>query len=223
MLRQAIRGKKTVGARYPSHHRQGPGVTASTAEGPRAAAFPPAGPLDLGFALRWKDKRIGSYRVVIRPAGGGRETAVTTRIDMKVTFGPITMFRFLHDGEERWRDGALASLRTHTEEHGDVYDVAGHATPHGLEITGPLGPCRAPPGLLTSNALWCRAVTRQTRIIDAQNGAVVDFTATPADGSSHFRFQGAAWEGEMWYDEAGLWSRAVLHRDGHTLAVHREE
>ena len=197
-------------------------MTAGVTGDPFQAAFPPTAPLDLGFALLWKDKRIGSYRVSVRPADGGRETAVTTRIDMKVTLGPITMFRFLHDGEEFWRSGALTSLKTHTEEHGDVYDVGGSSTPQGLEITGPLGPCVAPPELLTSNALWCRAITRQTRIIDAQNGAVVSFTATPAAGDSHFRFEGAAWEGEMWYDDAGLWSRAVLHRDGHTLTVHRE-
>ncbi|MBL8668417.1 MAG: hypothetical protein JNM48_13250 [Rhodospirillales bacterium] len=197
-------------------------MTAGVTGDPFQAAFPPTAPFDLGFALLWKDKRIGSYRVSVRPADGGRETAVTTRIDMKVTFGPITMFRFLHDGEEFWRSGALTSLKTHTEEHGDVYDVGGSSTPQGLEITGPLGPCVAPPELLTSNALWCRAITRQTRIIDAQNGAVVSFTATPAAGDSHFRFEGAAWEGEMWYDDAGLWSRAVLHRDGHTLTVHRE-
>lgn len=197
-------------------------MTAGVTGDPFQAVFPPTAPLDLGFALLWKDKRIGSYRVSVRPADGGRETAVTTRIDMKVTFGPITMFRFLHDGEEFWRSGALTSLKTHTEEHGDVYDVGGSSTPQGLEITGPLGPCVAPPELLTSNALWCRAITRQTRIIDAQNGAVVSFTATPAAGDSHFRFEGAAWEGEMWYDDAGLWSRAVLHRDGHTLTVHRE-
>lgn len=168
--------------------------------------------------------RIGSHHVTIRPADGGDATVVVVEIKMKVAIGPITMFRFRHRGEEEWRSGSgLWRLATHTEEHGAVYDVQGRQTPAGVEITGPSGPCLAPPDLLTSNGLWCRAITRQTRIIDAQNGAVVDFTAAAAGGADasagHFQFEGASWRGEIWYDDDGLWSRAVLHREGHTLTL----
>ena len=213
---------------YPSPHPKKPGAPAASAPPPSSAdAFPPGQRLDLRFAILWKDQRIGAHRIDIRPAEDGTGTAVLTEIEMKVAFGPITMFRFRHRGEEQWRSGGrLWSLKTHTEDHGDVYDVQGRHTPQGIEIAGPLGPYLAPHGLLTSNGLWCRAITRQTRIIDAQNGAVVDFAATPAGDASAaadaFHFAGASWRGEMWYDSSGIWSRAVLHRDGHTLTMQRE-
>lgn len=167
--------------------------------------------------------RIGSHHVTIRAADGGDATVVLVEIKMKVAIGPITMFRFRHRGEEEWRSGSgLWRLETHTEEHGDVYDVRGEQTSAGIEITGPEGSCLAPPDLLTSNGLWCRTITRQRRIIDAQNGAVVDFTATAAGDAGHFQFEGASWRGEIWYDDEGLWSRAVLHRDDHTLTLQHD-
>ncbi|MFO1112477.1 MAG: DUF6134 family protein [Rhodospirillales bacterium] len=189
--------------------------------GPFSAAFPPVQRLDRRLTIHWKNMRIGSYHVSIRPADGGDATLVLVEIKMKVAIGPITMFRFRHRGEEEWRSGDLWRLETHTEEHGEAYEVHGRQTPEGTEINGSLGPCLAPPGLLSSTGLWCRAITRQTRIIDAQNGAVVGFTAT-ATGSAeagHFQFEGASWRGEIWYDDEGLWSRAILHREGHTLTL----
>lgn len=181
--------------------------------------------LDRRLSIHWKDMRIGSHHVTIRPADGGDAAVVVVEIKMKVAIGPITMFRFRHRGEEEWRSGGgLWRLTTHTEEHGDVYDVRGEQTSAGVEIMGPLGPCVAPPDLLTSNGLWCRAITQQTLIIDAQNGAVVDFTATATGGADagHFQVEGASWRGEIRYDDDGLWSRAVLHRDGHTLTLQHD-
>lgn len=210
---------------HPSHQplsSDEPGVPPA----PSPAAFPPVQRLDRRLTIHWKDMRIGSYHVSIRPADGGDATVVLVEIKMKVAIGPITMFRFHHRGEEEWRSGDLWRLTTHTEEHGDAYDVHGRQTPEGTEINGSLGPCLAPPGLLTSNGLWCRAITRQTRIIDAQNGAVVDFIATAADdadvGAGRFAFEGASWRGEIWYDDEGLWSRAILHREGHTLTLQHD-
>ena len=86
--------------------------------------------------------------------------------------------------------------------------------------------------LLTTNSLWTRTLTAQTRIVDAQQGEVVA-VAVVADGSERlgggagieadrFRFATPTWHGRLWYDRDGTWHKATLARDGKTITLDRE-
>ena len=97
------------------------------------------------------------------------------------------------------------------------------------------GPPAEAPGsgdLLTTNNLWMRSMTAQTRVVDAQQGDVVAL-AVVADGSERlggsagieadrFRFETPSWQGRLWYDRSGTWHKAILCRDGKTITLDRE-
>lgn len=157
---------------------------------------------------------------------------VTTEIDMQVRLGFITAFRFRHISEERWTNGSLTAIDSRTEDNGDAYTVRGKRSLTGFDLVGPSGRSTEAADLLTTNSLWTRTLTAQTRIVDAQQGEVVA-VAVVADGSERlgggagieadrFRFATPVWHGCLWYDRDGTWHKAILARDGKTITLDRE-
>lgn len=199
----------------------------------RSTLVMPTEPSDHRFRVLWNGSNIGSHRVAVRPvAGHAASITVTTEIDMQVRLGFITAFRFRHVSEERWADGRLAAIDSRTEDNGDAYTVQGERSPTGLNLVGPAGRTSGAGDLLTTNSLWMRSLTAQTRVVDAQQGDVVAL-AVVADGSERlggsagieadcFRFETPSWQGRLWYDSSGTWHKAILCRNGKTITLDRE-
>ena len=72
---------------------------------------------DRVFEVRRGDKPIGTHSIRFRQ--NGSETQVDIDINLRVGFGPITMFRYEHSNREIWRDGKLISLDTATNDNGE--------------------------------------------------------------------------------------------------------
>jgi hypothetical protein len=140
----------------------------------------------------------------------------------------VTHFEFTHDCEEVWQSGRLVSLRSKTNDNGDKFQVTAKATPEGIRIEGPGGPAIAPADAYTSNSVWNTAVLEQKTVIDAQHGGIIGLSVRP-QGEQEVAVAGQQVPaekyqvvtpfvaGNVWYDEAGRWVKALFEKDGEQM------
>jgi hypothetical protein len=73
----------------------------------------------LAYEITRKGKRLGFHTIDFSRADNG-DLIVDVHIEMDFKFGPITLFRYRHDNREIWRDGIMLSLKSKTDNNGEV-------------------------------------------------------------------------------------------------------
>jgi len=195
----------------------------------RAAPLPaPPAPIARKFNAFWDKDPIGVHEIKVIPAASSGGWDVQVDIDFLIDLGLFGEITYRYTSRESWRDGRLAALETRTDDDGDVSEVTGRAAGNRFRMAGPDGQFDAPSDLLTSNSAWSEAICRQSEIIDAGSGTVVDFMATPEGFRTTSTATGLATArayqvtcpmiaGSFWYDQAGLWMRGRLDRRGEKI------
>jgi hypothetical protein len=185
-----------------------------------------AAPQSLRFKAYRDQSVVGTHAVDVQPSGN--QTKVTVKIDLNVSMAFVTLFEFKHDCQELWQEGRLISLSSKTNDNGNKFQVKGKATPEGFRIEGPGGPAIAPADAYTSNSVWNTAVLAQKTVIDAQHGGIIGLSVRP-QGQEQVAVAGRQVPteaylvvtpfvaGNVWYDEAGRWVKAVFEKDGELM------
>jgi hypothetical protein len=183
-------------------------------------------PQSLHFKAYRDKSPVGTHTVDVQSSGN--QMNVTIRIDLNVSVAFVTLFEFKHDCEEIWQSGRLVSLRSKTNDNGDKFQVTAEATPEGIRIEGPGGPAIAPADAYTSNSVWNTAVLEQKTVIDAQHGGIIGLSVSPR-GEQQVAVAGRQVPaekyqvvtpfvaGNVWYDEAGRWVKALFEKDGEQM------
>ncbi|MBI1263012.1 MAG: hypothetical protein GC184_14940 [Rhizobiales bacterium] len=143
------------------------------------AAIPQTVPVDptMSFRVDRGDTPIGTHKLRFHEEADGLH--VTIDIQLAVTFGPITVFRYTHQNEEVWRDGRLVSIETHTDDDGKKYWVKGKATDKGFEVDSSFaGKLVAPAGIIPAS-YWNPDILKQTQILDTQKGRIFNIAIKP--------------------------------------------
>lgn len=165
---------------------------------------------------------IGHHRVTIRRDGD--ETHVSVDIQLRVTFGPLTLYRYIHAAEETWRGDRLMRLASTTDNDGTAERLLAVADGDGLSVTGSRFAGRLPAETMPSS-YWRSDFVLRRPIMDSQNGRVLDLEtrALGVDTASlqrdeipgqRYRLTGDI-DLTLWYDSAGRWVRAAFPaRDG---------
>lgn len=179
-----------------------------------------AGDLSTAFHIMWKGRPIGFHVVNVEKTHDG--VRVDTRVEMRVKFGPIPLYRYSHRASEVWRNGTLYSLRSTTDDDGDemslqIWRQNGVLMGDGDAYSGP-----APKGAVPSS-WWNRELLGAKTILNTQNGeiipvAIVDLgrTTLPGGGSAdHFRVTGSL-ALDLWFDGA-RWIGSHVVIDGEEL------
>jgi uncharacterized protein DUF6134 len=190
---------------------------------PSLGAGMPIPPGVLRFDAYHKGRKIGTHHVSVEPEGSGFK--VVTKIDISVSMAFITLFEFRHDAVERWENGEVVFIESRTNDDGEEIRVNGVATPEGLRVVGPSGPTIAPAGILTSNSLWNPAFADQTLAVDVQHGGVIGISIEPLGQervktgrndrqATKYKLVTPYMGGLLWYDDAGLWVKAVYEKNG---------
>jgi hypothetical protein len=187
-------------------------------------------PDSLAFQVSRNGRAIGTHNLDFVRTG----KAVTVRIlaEFRVGFGPITFYRYRHQGSEHWQDGRFQSLETTTNDNGTPYEVRARRVPGGILIqaTG-LGDQMAPETALPLTH-WAIAAMNAP-LFNPQTGKMLRESARKrglstvmlADGSM-IPATGYALAGEApiedWYDRQQIW--AALNgrgKDGSLIAYRR--
>ncbi len=140
---------------------------------PRVArAQPVAAPLM--FTVLRDGAPIGTHRVEFKQEGD--TLAVDISIDMVVKIALIPVYRYMHRSREIWRQGLLQSLEARTNDDGTRTEVRVRRQSGGLAVEGSGGSFLAPAST-EPTSYWHEDMTLQSRLLDTQNGVIVDVTA----------------------------------------------
>lgn len=185
-------------------------------------------PDHLLFDVLRSGTKVGEHRLEFTPLPGGRRR-VHSRIEIAVKVAFITAYRYRQTAEDEWRGGVLVRTRIRTEDQGQTSFVEAAEDDGRLRVSGPTGAYEAALGSMTDLNFWNRAITRQARLIDSQNGELLAVEVTP-DRAEPITVQGRTVEahrfamsstrgrsGSVWYDGAGQLVQAVVHTRGQRL------
>ncbi len=179
-----------------------------------------ASDLDVEFLIKREGKVIGYHRVDVRQEGG--VTAVRTEIKIKVKFGPIALYRYSHQNNEVWRNGALLNMASQTNDNGAESWMRANRVGGLLMIDGS-GFQGAAPDDAAPSSYWNKTVVSADRIINTQTGEIIDIetssygqTTTPQGRlAEHYRVEGTLVL-DVWYDD-DRWVASNFVIDGEEL------
>ena len=193
---------------------------------PAVASIPTDGGLD--FRVLRGDSPMGEHRLSFMERDGELEVLVT--IDLKVTVGPFTFFRYNHENREVWRDGQLVSLVTETNDDGDKYFVRAEQTPEGMRIETKNGSETVPTALL-STSYWNYEMVQAKRLLDTQKGKIREVSTRLIGDSDvwvdgeviearHYRMSGDL-DLDIWYDANNEWVKTAFEINGEQIEYFR--
>lgn len=167
-------------------------------------------PARIDFTVVRKGTAIGTHVITIKPDGAETRVDVVSNIAVKAAF--VTVYRFVHDGHETWRDGKLVALTSATNDDGSRYAVSVRAEGGALQVVSNGKPATLDRGLYPAS-LWHPLAVRQSRLLNTVDGSALAVTVaergeetvmvrgqpTPA---RRFSVTGQL-QREVWYDRAG--------------------
>ncbi len=185
----------------------------------------------LCFRITRNGSEIGAHTLTFSQTG--EDLIARINVHMRVGLGPITFFRYHHEGEERWRNGQFISLQTQTDDNGDALRVnARRIDDHiRIEATNQV-PLDLPPTALPlthwniacmnaklfnpqdGTVLQERSVARGREMVALTNGSQVQAQRYALDGKAPI---------VDWYDQSQVWTalRATV-KDGSVLQYTRQ-
>jgi hypothetical protein len=165
--------------------------------------------------------KFGTHSVVFRRAG--EELTVESDVELKVTFGPLTLFHYVHDVTEHWTAGALRSIAARTKKDGRWKSMSLEAVEGGLKISGAAFKGVIPSGAIPSTH-WNFAEMKQPAMLSTETGAMLPMTVTDR-GVERVKVGAATIEARrfdvqseivasFWYDASGRWVKCAFEAQG---------
>jgi hypothetical protein len=196
--------------------------------GSARAAMPSDG--TLAFQVSRNGSVIGTH--TLKFAQSGSSLTVRIAAEFRVHFGPITLYRYRHQGVEQWQDGAFAALDTQTDDNGTLFEVHAHRSDAGVLIQATNLPDQVAPHDTYPLTHWAEAAMG-ARLFNPQTGKLLHETAQPngsglvalANGArieaTRFALAGEA-PIEDWYDSTKRWAALdAVGRDGSRITYRR--
>ena len=175
-----------------------------------------------------KYDEIGRHVLTFSQEGEDLMVDVTTEVKVKVLF--ITAHSEMSKRRETWRGGRFVGYSSHTDENGDLFDVAAHEEGGKLVIEGPDGRAEADGPLFPTNP-WNPDTVNATAMMDTKTGKLLAVAVAPAGeetvevagsalAAAKYRVTGDL-ERELWFDAAGNLLQFRFPKDGETLTFTR--
>jgi hypothetical protein len=128
------------------------------------------------FRVLLDEREVGSHVFSVVERDGERWVASDAQFTVRFLF--LDAYRYVHTARERWDGDCLTAIESHTDDNGKQLTVRGMRTGGQFEVATVSGPAELP-GCVMSFAYWNPAILRQARLLNAQNGALVDVRVEP--------------------------------------------
>lgn len=172
----------------------------------------------LNFAVMRNGERIGTSTVRLQHTGGETIADVATRIQVKI--GPFTVYRFEQSESERWRDGRLLAMTSHTNDNGTIHRVSAARSGDRLVVDRDGGITEADPGLMPFSP-WNAALLRKRAVLSTNDGSITPLSVTD-HGEEQLVLGGQVTEAhhyslrtsfpqDVWYDHQQRLLQVELH------------
>ena len=165
--------------------------------------------------------KFGSHVVAFRRTGD--ELTVDSDVELKVTFGPLTLFHYVHDVTELWTAAALRSVAARTKKDGKWKNMSLEAFEGGLRISGAGFKGVIPSGAIPSTH-WNFAEMKQSAMLSTETGAMLPMMVTDrglervkvGPGTIEARRFDVQSEiaASFWYDASGRWVKCAFEAQG---------
>lgn len=187
-------------------------------------------PVDVAFDVTRDGSHIGRHAITFQTDG----PALTARIsvDIVVTFGPVTLYRYELKATEIWRGGVFQTLDGETNSNGTPLRVRAVRGPEGLTVDATGQPRTVFPAETLPLSHWNILCTERPLFnlgdgtaIGAKARALGEETVTLANGqtvaASHYALAGKV-NLDDWYDRENTWTALkTLGRDGSRIEYRR--
>ncbi len=176
----------------------------------QAAGIPDSGVLS--FTVMRKGAEIGTHTIRFKQRGGELAVDIATDINVKIFLG-ISVYHFKHQGQERWRDGALVALASTTDDDGAEHQLQVLFDGGALKVESgerqQLSAADIMPASLWNVELVKRGLLlntldgREMRIYVAEQGLESIEVMGDTVEARHYVVSGGL-ERELWYDAKGV-------------------
>lgn len=164
----------------------------------------------LGFTVQREGEDVGTHTIRFEDRDGVVRVDVQTSVNVKLPFVGISVYHFEHQGAEQWRDGALLSLRSNTDDDGEARELKVSREADKLQIESNLGQ-HGSAGDLIPASLWNPALVKSAVLLNTLDGSEMTVTVTEQERQSvpvqgqmvsarHYVVSGGI-NRELWYDE----------------------
>lgn len=186
-----------------------------------AQAWQPSNGAQLAFDVTRNGDPLGTH--ILTFTREGDVLTVKTAVELKVAFGPITFFDYVHDVTEKYLGGRLTWVGSRTKKDGKWKTLAAEATDSGLDVKGVKfkGLLK---GVVIPSTHWNADEMNQPSMFSTETGEslpmkVVDrgLEQIKAGGQtiSARRFDvSSELDASFWYDDKGRWVKCAFEAEG---------
>ena len=153
----------------------------------------------------------------------GDRLVVDTDIELKVAFGPLTVFHYIHDVTELYSAGRLVSLAAKTKKDGKWKVLAADAVEGGLNVAGAAFKGLRP-GVIIPSTHWNIAQMKQPAMFSTETGAMLPIEVVDQGlervktGAGEIEARRYLVKSELdatfWYDASGRWVKCAFIAQG---------
>jgi hypothetical protein len=179
----------------------------------------------IDFTVLRKGKPFGTHTLSFDRGPDGQLT-VTTDVDLKVKFGPITAFRYRLDSVENWIEGQLVSLSGSSNSDGRKAKVSAEIVGDQLLVDSTKFEGALPLTTIPSSH-WNRLQVYQDQMLSTETGEVLDISVenlgedtVVVDGkdiaATHYRLSSDLTV-DLWYDNQSRWVKLAFEVRGQDI------
>jgi len=165
------------------------------------------------FQVYLDDKEIGYHDFVLREVDNQQKLQSEASFEYRLMF--VKLYGYEHENTETWSGDCLTAIESTTDANGKPYQVSGSLQGDRFVVSGTAGDAELP-SCSMSFAYWNPVFLTQERLINVQNGEVLDVEVSEPElvqlevrgvMQPAYRYQLGAGELkiELWYSENNEW------------------
>jgi len=165
------------------------------------------------FQVYLDDKKIGTHDFILQELDNQRLLQSEANFEYRLMF--VKLYGYEHENTEIWTGDCLTGIESTTDANGKPFKVSGSLQGDRFVLKGTAGEAELP-SCSMSFAYWNPAFLQQERLINVQNGEVLDIKVSEPERvqlevrgvmQPALRYQLGAGEMkiELWYSENNEW------------------
>ena len=123
------------------------------------------------FQVYLDDKKIGTHDFVLQQLDNQRKLLSEANFEYRLMF--VKLYGYEHENTETWSGDCLTGIESKTDANGKPFQVSGSLQGDRFVLSGTAGEAELP-SCSMSFAYWNPVFLQQKRLINVQNGEVLD-------------------------------------------------
>jgi hypothetical protein len=172
-----------------------------------------AGNQEWRFRVYLDDKEIGYHDFRLQEMDNQRKLRSEANFEYRLMF--VKLFGYEHENTETWAGDCLTGIESTTDANGKPFKVSGSLQGDRFVLSGTAGDAELP-SCSMSFAYWNPAFLQQERLINVQNGEVLDIQVSEPERvqlevrgvmqtALHYQLGAGEMEIDLWYSENHEW------------------